>query len=129
MNEAKILRILIADDEPIARRRLTRLLALAGDAQVIGEAEDCDQTVAATKALRPDLLLLDVQMPGGDGFSVINRLGAALPPVIFVTAYDRYALRAFEAAALDYITKPVEIAAPDGGARTGAGLDRRERPG
>ncbi|MFV0301540.1 MAG: LytR/AlgR family response regulator transcription factor [Paracoccus sp. (in: a-proteobacteria)] len=103
------LRVLIADDEPIARRRLARQLARTGMAEVIGEAGDFDQTVQAVRMLRPDLLLLDVQMPGGDGFAVIDHLGEALSPVIFVTAYDRYALRAFEAAALDYLTKPVEL--------------------
>lgn len=102
------LRVLIADDEPIARRRLSRLLAGLGHITVLGEAGDCDQTVAAVRRLRPDLLLLDVQMPGGDGFSVIDRLGAEVPPVIFVTAYDHYSLRAFQTAALDYVTKPVE---------------------
>lgn len=102
------LRVLIADDEPIARRRLARQLARAGGVALVGEAGDCDQTVGAVRALRPDLLLLDVQMPGGDGFAVVDRLAGALPPVIFVTAYDAYALRAFEAAAIDYLTKPVE---------------------
>lgn len=103
------LRVLIADDEPIARRRLARQLLRTGMVDLIGEAGDVAQTVRAMQMLRPDLLLLDVQMPGGDGFAVIDRLGEALPPVIFVTAYDRYALRAFEAAALDYLTKPVEL--------------------
>ncbi|MFV0384776.1 LytR/AlgR family response regulator transcription factor [Paracoccus sp. (in: a-proteobacteria)] len=103
------LRALIADDEPIARRRLARLLGQATGVSVIGEAGDGDQTVRAVQSLRPDLLLLDVQMPGGDGFSVFDRLGKALPPVIFVTAFDHYARRAFDAAAIDYLTKPVEM--------------------
>lgn len=109
MSDRPLLRVLIADDEPIARRRLARQLARTDMAEVIGEAGDCDQTVKAVHMLCPDLLLLDIEMPGGDGFAVIDRLGNALPPVIMVTAYDRYALRAFEAAALDYVTKPVEL--------------------
>ena len=104
------LRVLIVDDEPIARRRLARMLALLDAITLVGEAGDCDQAVAAVLQLKPDLVMLDLQMPGGDGFSVIDRLGTALPPVIFVTAFDQYALRAFEAAAVDYITKPVEVA-------------------
>ncbi|RCW80480.1 LytR/AlgR family response regulator transcription factor [Paracoccus lutimaris] len=103
------LRVLIVDDEPIARRRLLRLLAQLDGIQPVGEAGDCDQAVAAIQTLRPDLVMLDLQMPGGDGFAVIERLGKAVPPVIFVTAFDQYALRAFEAAAVDYITKPVEM--------------------
>lgn len=103
-----LLRALIADDEPIARRRLARRLASAGGVELVGEAGDCAATIAAARALRPDLLLLDVQMPGGDGFAVIDTLGEATPAVIFVTAYDRYALRAFDVAAVDYLTKPVE---------------------
>lgn len=102
------LRVLIADDEAIARRRLARLLARLDGITLAGEAIDCDTTVEAVQRLRPDLLLLDVQMPGGDGFAVIDRLGKDVPPVIFVTAYDRYALRAFDAAAIDYLTKPVD---------------------
>lgn len=103
------MRVLIADDEPIARRRLARLLADLDDVTVLGEVGDCDQAVAAVRRLRPDLLLLDIQMPGGDGFSVIDRLGAQAPPVIFVTAFDHYSLRAFETSAIDYVTKPVEM--------------------
>lgn len=109
MTEDSLIRALIADDEPIARRRLARLLARLANVVIVGEAGDCDQTLAAVRQLRPDLLFLDIQMPGGDGFSVIDRLGAELPPVIFVTAFDHYALRAFEAAPLDYLTKPVEM--------------------
>lgn len=103
------LRVLIADDEPIARRRLARLLDGLGYIKLLGQAGDCDQTIAAVRQLRPELLLLDVQMPGGDGFSVIDRLGAEMPLVIFVTAFDHYSLRAFETAAVDYVTKPVEL--------------------
>ncbi|MFO1137803.1 MAG: LytTR family DNA-binding domain-containing protein [Paracoccus sp. (in: a-proteobacteria)] len=103
------LRVLIVDDEPIARRRLIRMLAQLDGIVPVGEAGDCDGAVAAVRDLCPDLLMLDLQMPGGDGFSVIERLGAALPPVILVTAFDQFALRAFDAAAVDYLTKPVEM--------------------
>ena len=102
------MRVVIADDEAIARRRLARLLSRVDGVALAGEAVDCDTTVETVRRLRPDLLLLDVQMPGGDGFSVIERLGRDTPSVIFVTAYDRYALRAFDVAAIDYLTKPVD---------------------
>ena len=103
------LRVVIADDEPLARRRLSRLLLRTGQVEIVGEAIDCDHCVETVLRLRPDLLLLDVEMPGGSGFAAIERMGRTVPAIIFVTAYDRYALRAFEAAALDYLTKPVEF--------------------
>ncbi len=102
------LTILIVDDEQIARRRLIRLLRTMNDMIVVGEAGDVDSAVAAVEALRPDILLLDVQIPGGDGFTVIERLGRESPPVVFVTAFDHHALRAFEMEAVDYVTKPVD---------------------
>lgn len=104
------LRVLIADDEPISRRRLKRLLLQSGEAISVIEARDCDQTVQMVTTLNPDLLLLDIQMPGGDGFSVLDRLaGKAAPAVVFVTAFDQYARSAFDVAAIDYLTKPVEM--------------------
>ena len=75
---------------------------------VVGEAADVPQAVAETERLRPDLLLLDVQMPGGDGFGVLSQLQSAAPQTIFVTAFDQHALRAFEVEAVDYVTKPVD---------------------
>ncbi|MBP1861990.1 LytR/AlgR family response regulator transcription factor [Rhizobium herbae] len=96
------------DDEQIARRRLLRLLRFIDDVIVVGEAGDVDAAVAAVQALRPDMLLLDVQIPGGDGFAVIERLGRESPLVVFVTAFDHHALRAFEMEAVDYVTKPVD---------------------
>lgn len=102
--------VLVVDDEPIARRRLIRMLRRLETVLVVGEAADVPQAVAEVERLKPDLLLLDVQMPGGDGFSVLERLQASAPQTIFVTAYDQHALRAFEVDAVDYVTKPVDPA-------------------
>lgn len=103
------LRILIADDEPLARDQLRHLLSSETDVAVVGECGDGVETVRAVRSVRPDLLLLDVQMPDLDGFGVLCELGPAeTPAVIFVTAYDQYALRAFEVRALDYLLKPVD---------------------
>ena len=97
--------VLVVDDEPPARERLCRLLAEIGTVKVVGEAGDGAQAVEMIEALSPDLVLLDIQMPGLDGFGVIQALEAP-PPIIFVTAYDVYAIRAFEVHALDYLLKP-----------------------
>jgi two-component system LytT family response regulator len=99
------MRVLIVDDEPPARERLKRLLADIEGVGLIGEAEDGVQAVEMIERERPDLVLLDIQMPGLDGFGVIEAL-ADPPPIIFVTAYDEYAIRAFEVNALDYLLKP-----------------------
>lgn len=99
------MRTLIVDDEPPARERLKRLLADLEGVALIGEAEGSIQAVEMIERLKPDLVLLDIQMPGLDGFGVVEALKAP-PPVIFVTAYDEYAIRAFEINALDYLLKP-----------------------
>jgi len=99
------MRVLIVDDEIPARERLKRLLADLEGVKLIGEAEDGVQAVEMVEALLPDLVLLDIQMPGLDGFGVIEAL-ADPPLIIFVTAYDEYAIRAFEVNALDYLLKP-----------------------
>ncbi|MCA1560126.1 MAG: LytTR family DNA-binding domain-containing protein [Acidobacteria bacterium] len=102
-------RVLIADDEPLARERLRMLLASEDWVQVVAECQDGREAVVAIQKLHPDLVFLDVQMPGATGFDVIEGVGAArMPPVIFVTAYDRYALRAFDVHALDYLLKPFD---------------------
>ena len=99
------IRALIVDDEPPARERLKRLLADIEGVELIGEAEGGVRAVEMIEREKPDLVLLDIQMPGLDGFEVIEAL-AEPPPVIFVTAYDEYAIRAFEVNALDYLLKP-----------------------
>jgi two-component system LytT family response regulator len=102
-------RVLIVDDEPLARERLRTLLADEPGIQVAGEAADGGSAADAIRALNPDLVFLDVQMPGSSGFDVIEEVGAdKMPFVVFVTAYDRYALRAFDVHALDYLLKPFD---------------------
>jgi len=102
-----ILRTLIVDDEEIARERLLDMLAGRHDVRVVGEADSVSSAAALCATLRPELIFLDVQMPKGDGFSLLEKLDSPLPAIIFVTAYNRYALRAFEINAVDYLLKPV----------------------
>ena len=103
------IRTLIVDDEPLARRHLRTLLADHADIAVIGEAGNGKDAIAAIRKERPDLVLLDIQMPEIDGFGVVREIGAdRMPVVVFVSAFDEYALAAFEAHALDYIMKPVK---------------------
>jgi two-component system LytT family response regulator len=97
--------ILIVDDEVPARERLKRLLDGIEGVELVGEAADGPQAVALIEQEQPDLVLLDIQMPGLDGFGVIEALEEP-PPIVFVTAYDEYAIRAFEINALDYLLKP-----------------------
>jgi two-component system, LytTR family, response regulator len=105
---AKI-RTLIVDDEPLARRGLELRLADHADIEIVGQYGDGAAAIAAVHSLRPDLMFLDVQMPGVDGFATLRHVPAAeMPLVVFVTAYDHYAIRAFEASAVDYLLKPVE---------------------
>ena len=99
--------ILIVDDEPPARNKLRRYLEADRRFQVIEECGDGPQTLASIESLKPDLLLLDVQMPGMTGFDVLRLLGEYRPQVIFVTAYEEYAVRAFDVSAVDYLLKPV----------------------
>jgi two-component system, LytTR family, response regulator len=104
------IRVLIADDEPLARRGVRQLLAPHSDIVVIGESRNGPETLLALDALKPDLLFLDVQMPEMDGFAVLRAWGAdRMPPVVFVTAHDQFAVRAFEAQALDYVMKPLNV--------------------
>jgi two-component system LytT family response regulator len=103
------MRVLLVDDESLARRRLRTLLADEEGIDIVGECENGAQAVTAIRELKPDLVFLDVQMPELDGFEVIERIGAAeMPGVIFITAFDDYAVNAFEHGAVDYLLKPVE---------------------
>jgi two-component system, LytTR family, response regulator len=98
---------LIVDDEAVARRRIRRLLATDPEIFVIGECDDGDAAVDTIAREHPDLVFLDIQMPERDGFAVVEALDpAALPAIVFVTAFDRYALRAFDVHAIDYLLKP-----------------------
>jgi two-component system LytT family response regulator len=107
--DRKPIRVLIVDDEPLARQRLEDLLAAEENVQVVGTAEDGASAVDAIRSLRPDLVFLDVQMPGKTGLDVVRDVGPdAMPLTIFVTAYDRYALQAFDLAAVDYLVKPFD---------------------
>ena len=107
-NTTKI-RALIVDDEPLARRRIRSLLAHDSGVDVIGECSDGYNAVSSINELTPDLVFLDIQMPTMDGFEVIKTIGPErMPTVIFVTAYDQYALKAFEVNALDYLLKPYD---------------------
>jgi two-component system LytT family response regulator len=108
------LRTLIVDDEPLARRGLSLRLARHSDVEVVAEAGNGREAFFAICEHQPDLMFLDVQMPGVDGFELLKAVPAAQMPVtVFVTAYDQYALKAFEANALDYLLKPVEDARLD----------------
>jgi len=101
------LRVLVADDEAPARRVLARLLAAHDDITVVAQCADGASAVERIARERPGLVFLDVKMPELDGFRVIERVGVdAMPPVVFVTAFDRFAIRAFDVHALDYLVKP-----------------------
>lgn len=103
------LKVLIADDEPLARERLRFLLSDDPDIEILGECRNGREVLAALKEMRVDVLFLDIQMPGRGGFDVIEQIGTAhMPVTVFVTAHNEYALRAFDVHALDYLTKPVE---------------------
>ncbi|MBL8542540.1 MAG: response regulator transcription factor [Hyphomonadaceae bacterium] len=117
------LRLFLADDEPLALRRIKLALEAIPDVVVVGAASDGAQAIDAMRDLRPDVVLLDIRMPLADGFEVANAVeDSGGPEVIFVSAYDSYALRAFETSAVDYLLKPVEFD------RLASALDRaRER--
>ncbi|HEY0625732.1 MAG TPA: LytTR family DNA-binding domain-containing protein [Allosphingosinicella sp.] len=102
------LRIMIVEDEPLATRRLLRLIKEEPDFEVAGVAENGRQALEAIGAVRPDILLLDIEMPGINGFDLLGHLPDNVSPaVIFVTAFDAYAVKAFEARAVDFVMKPV----------------------
>ncbi len=102
------LRVFVVDDEAPARRKLLRFLASDPEVEVVGEAKNGRDAVARIPDRRPDLLLLDVQMPDFDGFEVVRRLAPPLPRIVFVTAFDQYAIRAFEVHAFGYLLKPFD---------------------
>jgi len=108
VNQATKWRVLIADDEPAARRGVRQLLAPYPDFTIAGECRDGREVLAALDAMTADVLFLDIQMPEINGFEVIRRRTSdRMPAVVFLTAYDQFAIRAFEAEALDYLVKPV----------------------
>ena len=105
-----VIRAIIVDDEPIARRGLLSYLESRSDIETIAECRNGKEAVATIRKERPDLVLLDVQMPGLDGLGVVRSIGAnAMPCVVFITAFDEFAVRAFELAAVDYVVKPYTI--------------------
>ena len=109
MTEAAPLRAFLVDDEPLALERLERLLASFPELQIAGKAHDPEEAVSALNIRQVDVLFLDIQMPGMNGFELLSRLSMQ-PFVIFTTAYDQHALRAFETNAIDYLLKPIEPA-------------------
>lgn len=103
------LKTLIADDEPLARERLRFLLSSDSEIDLVCECRNGKEVITALKADRFDVLFLDIEMPGSDGFEIIQQIGAAhMPVTVFVTAHNHYAVKAFEVHALDYLTKPIE---------------------
>jgi two-component system, LytTR family, response regulator len=103
------MKALIIDDERLARNELKRLLENFSKINVVGEAANADDGIALIDELAPDLIFLDIQMPGKTGFELLESLEGRVPEVIFTTAYDEYALKAFEFNALDYLLKPIEL--------------------
>jgi two-component system LytT family response regulator len=104
-----MIRVLIVDDEPHARQKLSHLVQAAGDLELLGACKDGVEALAAIRKQRPDLMFLDIQMPELDGFDVLKSLGGKRPYVIFTTAYSEYAAQAFEVEAVDYLLKPFDV--------------------
>jgi two-component system LytT family response regulator len=102
------MRVLVVDDEPPARRKLMNFLREVRDVEIVGEAGNGAKAASLIEELEPDVVFLDVQMPGMTGFEVLETLGGRVPLIIFVTAYDQYAVKAFEVHALDYLLKPFD---------------------
>ena len=104
------MRVFVVDDEPAARRKVLRFLQEHADVEVVGEASNGQEALDRISATHPDVVILDIQMPGGDGFDVVEALTANdhAPSIIFATAYDEHAVRAFEVNALDYLLKPFD---------------------
>jgi two-component system LytT family response regulator len=110
MSSATVLRVFVTDDEAPARRKLLRFLTEEPGVVIVGETSNGPDTISGVRDTQPDLLFLDIQMPGMDGFGVVDALGDMVPRVIFVTAHDEYALRALEIHAFDYLLKPFDQA-------------------
>lgn len=109
MAPGRTIRALVVDDEPLARQRVEDLLAHEPGVAIVGTAADGDDAVEKIRALRPDLVFLDVQMPRKTGLDVVREIGPeSMPVTIFVTAYDQFALKAFDVAAVDYLVKPFD---------------------
>ncbi len=103
------IRTLIVDDMTLARERIRMFLVNNPEIEITAECADGEEAVEEIKSLKPDLVFLDVQMPGLDGFGVVEKIGIEkMPAVVFVTAYDEFAIKAFEVSALDYLLKPFE---------------------
>src|SRR4028119_1452642 len=116
------MRVLIVDDEPLARRRLVQLLAARADVQIVGEAGSGREALKLVELLRPDVLLLDIEMPGVDGFAVLKDMPPGhAPAIVFVTAFQDHAVKAFELRATDFVVKPVN------GERLAKALDQARR--
>ncbi len=105
-----MIRAILADDEVLARHKLRQLLRDEPEVEVVGEGATADETIDLVRTAAPDLLFLDIRMPGLDGFGIVDKLasleGCSIPPIIFTTAYDNYAIRAFDIRAVDYLLKP-----------------------
>jgi two-component system LytT family response regulator len=109
MTSPKEIRVLIADDEPLARQRLEDLMRDEPNVRIVGSVDTGTAAVDAIRTLAPDLVFLDIQMPGKTGLEVVREIGVdAMPATIFVTAYDKFAIQAFEMAAVDYLVKPFD---------------------
>ena len=123
------MRVFLVDDEQLALKRLTRLLSASAHVEVVGSSQDPEDAIEAIEKTKPDLLFLDIEMPGMSGFELLAKLQAQ-PLVVFTTAYDRYALEAFGVNSVDYLLKPIEAAQLDRALRKietlrGSGLDAR----
>ncbi|MCC6837003.1 MAG: response regulator transcription factor [Bacteroidia bacterium] len=101
------MKAIIIDDERLARQELKNLLSAYSEIQIVGEANNAEAAVEQIKQLKPDVIFLDIQMPGKNGFELLEEI-SGVPEVVFVTAYDEHAIRAFEVNALDYLLKPVQ---------------------
>ncbi|PYP89295.1 MAG: DNA-binding response regulator [Blastocatellia bacterium AA13] len=123
------IRTLIVDDEPLARRKIRNLLKGDVEFYVIGECGSAAEAVMSIIRERPDLIFLDIQMPDADGFAVLKQLGDKIPVVVFVTAHDQYAIRAFEVHALDYLLKPFDRNRFEAAAQAAKARLKKDDPG